>query len=403
MKLLKINNERVTVKYFTITLLFFMSNFMDVVRLEKFDHLSRNTEDFIISPIIDSETLIDNYGFRSVRRLKFDDPYLYLYSQQELNQLRLSETELSLQAEIRRNKGEWLRKPRTVYVDGQGNYVNKNEKRDWGDPILSDIFFNDILQGSISAISWKKMIPSANALSYFSDPTQPTIISEQGLIAVDDLTKKWWTECTDGEAIRNRNATLNYLVEDYIINNELDDKPLDWMSLGCGTALPVIKSAVNLGIEPNLILVDKDIDALEQTETLAKQLFFNGNIMKFSDINIFSENDMNRLSEVLNFKPKIIDLMGIFEYTGDNIRVNPSKFLRNSYSLLDDGGMMIFGQMLDTRPNLDFALGVVGWPFIHVRSINDLKQIILDAGIDLSKAELFLPNDNVYSVVKIKK
>jgi hypothetical protein len=290
-----------------------------------------------------------------------------------------------------------------VYVDGDRNYVSKSEKHDWGDPILSDIFFNNILQESVSARSWKKMIPSASALSYFSDPTQSNIVSDKRSIMVDALTKKWWAECTDGEAIRNRNATLNYLVEDYIINHGIKDQPLKWMSLGCGTALPVIKSAVNLGIEPSLILVDKDIDALEQTEILANRLAFNGDIVKFSDINIFNENDMNRLSEKLDAKPKIIDLMGIFEYTGDNIRVNPAKFLRNSYNLLDTDGIMIFGQMLDTRPNLDFALGVVGWPFIHVRSINDLKKIILDAGIDLSKVELFLPSDNVYSVIKIRK
>lgn len=115
---------------------------------------------------------------------------------------------------------------------------------------------------------------------------------------------------------------------------------------------------------------------------------------------------MQRLKEELEAKdelPEVIDMMGIFEYTGDNLGVDPVKFLETCYSFLKPGGRLVFGQMRTDRPVGDFTMGVVGWPFVHTRTLNEFMDVIVKAGIPVETVSLFLPADGVYTVGAIDK
>jgi hypothetical protein len=71
--------------------------------------------------------------------------------------------------------------------------------------------------------------------------------------------------------------------------------------------------------------------------------------------------------------------------------------------MLQPGGELVFGQMRDDRPLPDFTMGVLGWPYIVMRSPAEVMQIVQDAGIETRSAQLYVPDDGVYTVCSITK
>ena len=95
-----------------------------------------------------------------------------------------------------------------------------------------------------------------------------------------------------------------------------------------------------------------------------------------------------------------VDALGIFEYFKDG----PSaRFLANAYKLVKPGGALVAANMLDTHPEIDFNQRVIGWPTIYPRSIDDLKSIIKEAGIDQENVSVTIPSDGIYAIFEIKK
>lgn len=338
---------------------------------------------------------------KAIYSVEIRDPYVECFTLEEQAEVRNQEQEINDFARDRRLKGYWERKTGTAYVDeAEQEHFNKHV---WGDPYSSDIFFNRML-GSQAINIWKTKIPSASALVDLSNPLTPTILDKKGNpILVDYTAKKWWSLCTDGRAIRNRSTIMSRAVEEFIWRKN-KDYDFCWMSIACGTALPVMQSSVKSNINPRLILVDSDKKSLDATNTLANEIGFTGDTIQYNDINIFDTSDLENLkNRVSDNLPDIVDLMGIFEYTGENIGVDPVSFLVSTYSLLSDNGRLIIGQMRDDRPMDDFTNGVVGWPYIHQRSPSNFLKIIQNAGISLNKVTLYFPDDGVYTIAVIDK
>ena len=107
----------------------------------------------------------------------------------------------------------------------------------------------------------------------------------------------------------------------------------------------------------------------------------------------------------------VIDILGFFEYIPKDNWVykrtlrfpGASKFLKEAYGLLKPGGVLIFGNMRDTHPQLDFTLHIVQWPLIIPRTIQEIETIIEEAEIDFKNVEFYSIDDGVYSVIKITK
>lgn len=204
---------------------------------------------------------------------------------------------------------------------------------------------------------------------------------------------------------------MAYLVEQYTLTKitaarQMSPVELRWMSIGCGTALPTMQAALRAGISPDLFLIDFDKKALAATDSLAKELGFHGALNKRSNINIFNARHLRRLRSELEKTaglPLLIDLLGIFEYTGKNLGVDSIGFLKATYELLADGGRLILGQMREDRPIPDFAMGTIGWPYIEMRSLNKLMGIIVQTGILPEQCTMYLPSDGIYSVVVVDK
>jgi cyclopropane fatty-acyl-phospholipid synthase-like methyltransferase len=96
----------------------------------------------------------------------------------------------------------------------------------------------------------------------------------------------------------------------------------------------------------------------------------------------------------------MVDALGIFEYFS---KKDSTAFLRNAYRLVREDGVMVIANMLSDRPQMDFNKRAVGWPKLYPRSIDELAEIVVDAGIDPQNARILIPDDGIYAVVEIKK
>lgn len=304
-------------------------------------------------------------------------------------------------AQRRREARLWERNPGAAYPQVADS--NDGFSAVWGDPQTRQRFQEHL--GSAAYEAWLALVPHASSLAYLTDPLSAAHVSgDDGTFTdIDETLRTWWMACTDARGIRSRAIVMAHVLERYLSANV---NIHTWTSLACGTALPVIRASRDLGISPQMTLIDFDPTALAYAVQLGEQYCFAGEMTGVVG-NIFD-------GTLLRSQPKsqIVDCMGIFEYIGDELNhhlgahgmcVDPSSFLREAYDLLESGGMLIFGQMLDTRPNPDFTLGVVGWPFIEMRSIDEVLRIVSDAGIGLGQCQVYLPDDGVYAVYAVEK
>lgn len=341
--------------------------------------------------------------------VEVNDPYVEMLDEALVTYVKAREDQADAHARERREMGKWERRADTAYIDSEGHTRDKRKR--WGDPVAHKEFFSEL--NSEALTQWLSHIPSANALTILSDPvTLEKVTGRDGKTTaeVDEVARLWLTACTDAQAIRNRGTVMAELVNAYVDEasrkGEVDKShALKWMSVACGTALPAMKAAQKAGIKPEMLLVDIDKTALQSTQSLGAEIGYEGTLEQHMT-NIFSSKDMAELRTYLGGnggRPRIIDLMGIFEYTGEHTGIDPAEFLRSNYDMLHPGGRLILGQMRDDRPNPDFTMGVVGWPFIVMRSPAEVMQVIKDAGIPVDAAKLYVPQDGVYTVCAIDK
>jgi len=329
----------------------------------------------------------------SVAEVSVADPYIVDGINEDpeaFEMVQREETALNNMAKARREAGHWQRRQEVAYNIEGGEIQNVVE---WGDAVTSE----ELFRISPTLAAWHRDVPSARALTPLADPTS----------VEDPLARKWMTNCTDAIGIRSRAAILAESARMYINEHPEKRDSMNWMSVACGTALPAMKAAMHAGVRPNLTLLDLDENAMRTTQELGEEIGFTGAIDQ-RRANIFRKESMQRLKAQLmangeDRRPDVMDLMGIFEYTGENLGVDPAEFLRSNYDLTKDGGRMIFGQMRADRPNLDFTMGAVRWPYVETRTPDDVMKIIQDAGIPTSSVRMFLPKDGVYMVVTIDK
>jgi SAM-dependent methyltransferase len=336
--------------------------------------------------------------------LTIKDPYIDAANPVMLAAVKSYEKEINDFARDRREQGLWHREAGTAYIDGEGNGASKTPN-EWGDPVARELGFRKV--GSTALLAWHSKVPSATALGDVSDPFgKKTITDKDGVEFIfDDVARHWLAGCTDGRGIRSRGTVFAEIIKNYIATRHEKGSDPKWMSVACGTALPAMKAAVHAELAPDMALVDWDQSAMAATERLAEEIDFKGHITKHT-VNIFSQDDLATLRDSLGNngdRPKILDLMGIFEYTGEHIGVDPAQFLRSNYDMLQPGGELVFGQMRDDRPLPDFTMGVLGWPYIVMRSPAEVMQIVQDAGIETRSAQLYVPDDGVYTVCSITK
>lgn len=341
-----------------------------------------------------------------------DDPYLRRYSAKQAEAVMMYERHIDTVVRHRRQRGLWAPLDGEVYIDGiKGK----------GDPPILQRIFDDLdrlgKDGFTSAgmQAWHQLIPSATALLALADPFSIQTLhnnrTHEVLGEMDDTSRLLLTLLSDPRGIRSRAAVMAKSFTEHIHASSLDDKHprgTKWMSVACGTALPAMKAAIHAGIDPELLLLDWDRGAMSATQELATVLGFEGKLNQRC-INIFNPASVAKLREELGSngdRPTEIDMMGIFEYVSKHTAStgrDPALFLRSWYDMLAPGGRLVLGQMRRDRPNPDFTMGAVCWPHVVMRSPSEVMQIIRDAGIRTKTAQMFVPDDGVYTVCALDK
>jgi hypothetical protein len=341
-----------------------------------------------------------------IHEVKVVDPYVEHYPRSEQLRIKAEESYFAAQAEERHDAGLWHRRPDTVYFDPDGQ---QQEKRTWGDPATKQRYLDAIDSPGVK--TWTTLIPSSRALTFPAGPhAAGAIAGADGsvLLDIDDNARIWWSLATDPIGIRSRASVMAWAIKAFVderFTTPASRVGLRWMSVACGTALPAMTAAIHAGLHPELLLVDLDRSAMSSTQELAEQIGFQGAVTQHR-VNIFAPRRLAQLGEQLNHsggRPQFLDLMGIFEYTGRDLGVDPVAFLQANWELLAPGGRLVFGQMRADRPVATFFTGVLGWPLVQMRTPTEFLQIIHDAGIPVGAAELYLPSDGVYMVGVIDK
>lgn len=251
---------------------------------------------------------------------------------------------------------------------------------------------------------WRRFnVPTAEALYPLQFPD--TLLLPDGT-HVDDAASLRFKHLTDAIGIRSRAKVMDYLVTKHFEGTNKDE--LLWVSLACGTAIPVLESGRNIesgnsNKKIKRVLVDIDTNALDFAEALATNKY-NLDHTKFETKERNLIKDMvvsdKLVEEIGAGKVDMVDMLGFFEYLSDAAAI---KILKNADRLVAEGGVIMVGNMLTTHPQLQVNQRVIGWPIIKPRSMSEVLAIAEAAGIDRDRVSVHVPEDGVYAVFSIVK
>ncbi|WP_288821606.1 class I SAM-dependent methyltransferase [uncultured Leclercia sp.] len=247
--------------------------------------------------------------------------------------------------------------------------------------------------------AWRvRLVPSALALFAVQNPLEDKL--PEGTV-MDSASRQWFIHANDAIGVRSRARVLATLVDKYIHN----DIESDWVSLASGAAIPVLEAlcAAKLdGQKVHLSLVDDDPVALRWAETMAAQQ----GLVVGEQITLLRRNLVYHLIrnddlvlELGEQQAELVDALGIFEYFNHDDAVT---FLKRAQRLVKPGGAVILSNMLNTSPQIDFALRCIGWQHLFPRSLDELQEIHLAAGVPVENVTVVVPEDGVYAVMEVR-
>jgi len=275
-----------------------------------------------------------------------------------------------------------------IFLDNQGMRRIRCRNK------LSELAFNNrpALQ------EWRcQLVPTALALWAVQHPLAERLISGGEM---DVHSRPWFIHANDARGIRSR-AKVMADIADIHLNNRVSG---NWISLACGAAVPVLKTLRGAKLRSQkftLLLVDHDRQALKFARGLATQYgLVEGHHFALLMRNLFDRMVVSDklVQELGEQSAALVDGLGIFEYFSEPEAVN---FIRHALRLVKPGGVLIISNMLKTSPQIDFVLRCVGWTTIYPRTLFELRDIVLAAGIDLKNVTVTLPGDGVYAVLEI--
>lgn len=241
---------------------------------------------------------------------------------------------------------------------------------------------------------WLTLVPSARALYAMQVTDDMERVFPSG--KTTERTRDILTHSLDAVAIRARAAIMKSIVLKYAAQSTEND--LNLVSLGAGAAVPAINAVVEIeqrfGKTTFMDLYDQDADILGFAKESTARAGIPGDQVATHAGDYY---------EAFKLPPESVDILealGLFEYLHDSRCVG---LIQKAYRLLKPGGVIVFSNMLDSRPQRAFHQTGVVWPGVKMRSEEGLIQLVADAEIDTSLATYTVSEDGVYGVLEIHK
>ncbi len=242
------------------------------------------------------------------------------------------------------------------------------------------------LEQGVTLPAWKKSMPSALALYPLHYPDMQNLVTGE---EIDEHGRELFRHSLDGISIRNRSEIFRK-----IIHGKKDIERI--ASIACGAAVPVFEALKEYPHHVSVTMLDNDPRALALAEQVAEHNGYDDVTTVEADLMrtiIFGSGRHEALPEK---KFSVVDILGIVDYLDDRVA---SRLISRVAKLVEPGGMLVFGNMLTSHPNLRFNQEIVGWPSVKPRSYEQLISIVRQAGIDPGEHLRFIEStDKVYGI-----
>jgi len=322
-----------------------------------------------------------------------------------------------------------------------GVFLSDSERRDGVTPFTKAWLHGDNLR---SLEAWRRHVPTALALDYLTSPRAGSIIQPRDEGQPIEISSKetalHLTHVADAVGIRNRATAFAQLAVNSIVGTPGDS--ISWASLASGTAEPSLKAAKSImaaNKNVDLHVVDYDPRALKLTKANVDRLQYTGRFMTHLG-NLMEPEDaiqrvVSKVDKANRINPDkdthftdisdgftVVENTGFEEYLpeeGDEIEafkgseglISASDFTKAAWDAVAPGGILLSGNMVLDRPEINFVFGIVGWPLINARSEQSILRVYEKAGVLADpRAEVSIhrvidesTNDHVYDLVKVKK
>lgn len=217
-------------------------------------------------------------------------------------------------------------------------------------------------------------------------------------LRLDPITQRFFRHSYDAVGLRTRAYLLMDLVDKYLSQRPLGD--VRWVSLAAGTGVVAYDTLANYDAATQrrvqLVISEREPAFIKFARRLARSYRLRSHIdYQRGDVTVARE-----LERLLGRQPQIVDALGLFEYLDD---ATAATLARRVYRRLAVGGMLVFSNMSDARPQLNVHRHAVGWPGVIVRSPEQVIAILATAGIDATAISIAEADDRVYYVYRVTR
>lgn len=248
------------------------------------------------------------------------------------------------------------------------------------------------LDASETVRKWKEYIPTAMALYPLQRPNAPTMLDGT---PIDDLARQLFLYGQDARAIRLRGTLFGNLLR------SRDGKVAKIFSLAGGAAVAECDAIAQMFQKPEVLVVDNDSRALGYVEQIVVETGMESNY-RTEEIDLVGGFVLARDGHpsMPAAGCDLANALGITEYFQKRF---VRAFLQKSYSLVRPGGSLIFANMLDEHPTLNFHKQIIEWRGVQPRSQAELIAIARTVADRPEDITLYIPDDKVYAVIEIEK
>jgi len=173
-------------------------------------------------------------------------------------------------------------------------------------------------------------------------------------------------------------------------------------SFGVGLAEPVLWLLAELQSDGQAVdtvhLVDMDPIALAASADRSVQYGLQDNIQMHMHMeNIILTKPDKYTTPIEPGSVDVGEVMGVIEYFKKEVA---SRILKNLATTIKPGGMIVFGNMLQSRPQQEWFDGL--WPPLKQRTISEIIEVIELSGLPRENITIWVSKDGLYAVCGIK-